>query len=136
MNSKRTLFCVLNNLTLLRDLVYQSRYTESYRLLYSSPDKKVLKQYIRGHSDQIPIPYRRTFWLDGYRTQSEEERRYLLGAMDDFIGYPWDYQRGSGGYGHHSPDTGSGLGPYLCGSGYTVRNICMKWVRNPKKSRF
>jgi len=42
----------MNPLTLIRDLVYQRRFTESLRLLYLHPDKKIGLSYLLNHSTE------------------------------------------------------------------------------------
>jgi len=55
-----------NSLTTIRDLVYQSRYTESIRHIKNMPYKEIGLPYIKNHSGNLNS-IRKTFWLDdGY----------------------------------------------------------------------
>jgi len=76
----------MTNLTILRDLTYQQRFTEAYRTYYSIPNSLALS-YIKAHSKNIK-PQRKSFWLDQGKGYSFS---YYGGA-----GYGWD---GGGGIG-------------------------------------
>jgi len=82
----------MNTLTVTRDLVYQKRFTESFRLILFC--KSIGLPYIKGHSGNLN-PIRKLIWLD--------------------YGYGYGYGRGDGdGYGY---SWGSGSG-YGSGDGY------------------
>jgi len=87
----------MNSLTVIRDLVYQARYSEVIRISAISPDKYISKAYIKTHSN-VSLPKRRK-----------------NGMHEPYHYYPW-------GVGQCGLSTGNGDGDgddygYSCGDG-------------------
>jgi len=96
----------MNPLTEIRDLVYQSRFTESFRLILSC--REVGLPYIRTHSWKLK-PIRKTLWLDdGYGLGDEGWGWGSGNGYGNSLGNGWGYGFNTGnGWGY---DYGDGLG--------------------------
>jgi len=86
----------MNSLTLIRDLVYQERFTEALRVVYNQASKEIGLFYVKAHS-------------------GNQKPNYILS---------WDDRGGGLGYGNnlaYSPDCGFGRG-YNLELGYDHTN--------------
>jgi len=113
---------IQNILTILRDLIYQARYSEAIRVLtHNSPEPinyigKIAKQYIKTHSGNIK-PKRRAFWRglgngDGQSIDSLSSLTSISGR-----GYGVMYRSSGNGYDIH---IGQGNGySYTQGNGHS-----------------
>jgi len=116
----------MNPLTIVRDLVYQARYTESLRLIYSSPDEvyHIARSYIKNHSGNRN-PYRHSHWWDNGWGDDASVGGY---------GYSWgdgkDYRDGDGlGYGWNQGWCDKRCDGYFFGYGCSGGNNC-PWRKN------
>ncbi|MDH5523116.1 MAG: hypothetical protein OEY01_03845 [Desulfobulbaceae bacterium] len=109
----------MNTLTLIRDLVYQKRFTESFRLVCNPARESIGLSYIKTHSENLK-PNRDSLWFDnswgaGYGCDSRYSYHSGKGfEWGDGWGYDW-VKKGDG----WSCGDGCGDG---CGAGYWSRN--------------
>jgi len=100
----------MNPLTEIRDLVYQKRFTEAFRLTYSSPYKVLALSYLHTHTKTSPKLLRTTSFYLYFDSLFSVVLSYEYGNgwyyyVDDHSinlfyyrwGYGWEY--GNGGCG-------------------------------------
>jgi len=85
----------MNPLTTIRDLTYQNRFTESIRFIYtSSPDRVILIEYIKIHSNDLKALRKRN-WLE---LKKSTYGYVLYGKGWDYL-YYYEYNGFGWGYG-------------------------------------
>jgi len=122
----------MNSLTIIRDLVYQGRFTESLSIINLGNFPEIGLSYIKNHSGVL-IPSRRTRWLDscwGIGGDYNKDYGYHSGLSfntnyGDGYGYGWGHGYGFGngygwsyGSGHSCNHSRSRLYSYGDGFGY------------------